>query len=256
PIPLKDFIEAYRENDRKAIRQITLAIEKGLRARVIHVEDPADDTFVNQLLDLHRNAQKIPRFPLVERQNDALFKSEWALTEWVNQLPEPRKNTLKKQVADYFRDLKTHRVADFGVARPDRVSLANALFLVLGFLPFLAGFVFHFLPLWGAVKIADKTVRKIEFHASVRIGAGVALGLVYYLLWLAVLLFAGGISWALGLLAAPFVGMFAVIWYDLWREFRAALAFNRLPENTRVALQNARQSILNACSKNRQGIPV
>jgi hypothetical protein len=134
------------------------------------------------------------------------------------------------------------------VAKPERASFFNSIMLVLGFLPGLISAIFHAPVYFIGKKVADKVVKKIEFHASVRIGVWVFGGLIYYLLWLIPLLIIG--NWWLvgGLFLMPLFGRIWVLVWDGFVEFRQGLKFNNLKKNVRQELKDDREKIMNLIS--------
>lgn len=248
PVYLKEFLPAYEENERKAIREITQRIQKDMRSRIIHVQDPEDDDLANKILDIYRNKQPFSALPVVERKDEKPLFSEWNIIEKLNEMEEDTKKDLRNNVNSYFQKLEKLNLRDIGVAKPERASFFNSIMLVLGFLPGLISAIFHAPVYFIGKKVADKVVKKIEFHASVRIGVWVFGGLIYYLLWLIPLLIIG--NWWLvgGLFLMPLLGRIWVLVWDGFCEFRQGLKFNNLKKNVRQELKEDREKIMNLIS--------
>jgi len=247
PIYLKEYIEAFKENDRKAVRQITQKIQKELRKRVIHVNNPDDDKMVNQILDIHRNTRVI-KLPTVDRMDEQSLLNEWNTVENINKLENAEKESLKETVNKYFEKLQNLNLKDKGVAKPNMSNFGNLLLLILGLIPFLIGALFHVLVLWFGTYLADKFAKKIEFHASIRVGGFVVGGLVYYLLWLIALLFIGN-WWLIGcLFLMPIFLRFALHYGDLFRSFSQSRRFNKLSKTDQDLLLKSRKTIIKLTS--------
>ncbi len=220
PILIKDHLEAYKENPRKAILQITRKIEAQLKERVIHIANPEDDVWINQLLLIQRNNIERTVWPGYS-EDDRLRQKEMALTQQLNSTTEQEKAMLKSAAANYFQKIEKKGYSDQGVAQPEHGSWMASLLLLIGFLPALAGAITNFIPFTVAKKIATTKVKKIEFFSSVRLGAYLGLYIVQYLFLLILSFLVGDLWMWLAVLATPFLGYFSVVYFDklgLWRE--------------------------------------
>ena len=240
PILIKDHLEAYKENPRKAILQITRKLDAQLKERVIHIADPADDIWVNQLLDIQRNNLESTLLPAFVDSDD-LRKKEMALTQQLNAKSAEEKATLKSSTTNYFQKIKKKGYSDQGIAQPQHGNLMTSLFLLIGFIPALLGSITNFIPFTLGKKIATDKVKQIEFFSSVRLGAYLGTYIIQYL-FLLILSFLVGKAWLwIAILATPFLGYFAVLYFDklgLWKEAR------KVSEEDRVELLAERDRIL------------
>lgn len=247
PFYLSEYKEAIEENDRKAVRLITERIKKEMRKLVIHIEDKEDDEFVNALLDINRNNLNIPIFPIVERRNNDLVKSEYNMVEHINGMEGEEKEALKNKTIDYINILKQNKLEDIGVKNPDKANLVNSIKLILGFIPYLIGYAFNSLPLIIARNFANKKVKKIEFNASVRVAVGMVLYFIYFLIWLISLLIIG--NWWLigGLFFLTFIlSRFSLIYFDFKNEYQQAKIYGRLSEEMKNQLNQLRKDLTQA----------
>lgn len=243
PILIKDHLEAYKENPRKAILQITRRVEAQLKERVIHIADPADDVWINQLLEIQRNNLESTLLPAVVNADD-LRQKEMALTQKLNAKSAEEKANLKSVATNYFQKIKEKGYTDQGVAQPQHGSLMVSLLLLIGLLPALVGAITNFIPFSLAKKIATDKVKKIEFFSSVRLGAYMGIYLIQYFVLLILSFLIGNVWMWIGLLAMPFIGYFAVLYFDklgLWREARKVRGEDReglLAERKRLMNDN------------------
>lgn len=224
PIYLKDYLEMYQENDRKAIKKLTGEIQRRLRKQVIHVEDSELEPMVNRLLDINRNSKYTPIFPLLSADRGPLQR-EIKLADQVNNMDEEDLALLQENLKAYDSLLEEHGVTDLGVAQSKRFNLSNTLFLIFGSLFALVGYLLHQPLLWGSKRLADKLVKKVEFHSSIRFGILLAFYVIYWLLWLTVTLIIGDFWWILFALSQPILGYFSIIYRErasLWMQARKA----------------------------------
>ncbi len=241
PILIKDYLEAYKENPRKAILQITRKLEAQLKERVIHIADPADDDWVNQILEIQRNNLESTLLPAFVDSDD-LRKKEMALTQQLNSKTTEEKAILKSAASNYFQKIKKKGYTDQGIAQPQHGNLMTSLFLLIGFIPALLGSITNFLPFTFGKKIATDKVKKIEFFSSVRLGAYLGIYIIQYL-FLLILSFLVGKTWLwIAVLATPFLGYFAVLYFDKFGLWKAA---RKVREEDRVALLTERSQLMN-----------
>jgi len=220
PILIKDYLDTYKENPRKAILQITREIERQLKARVIHIADPADDVWINQILEIQQNNLEDTLWPAYV-ESDELRKKQMELTERLNSKTDAEKAQLKTLVTNYFQKIKKKGYTDQAVAQPQHGSGNITTFLIVGILPALFGSITNFLPFFIAKKVAKAKAKKIEFYSSVRLGTYLGVYLIQYLFLLILGFLIGKIWLWVAVLASPFLGYFAVVYFDklgLWRE--------------------------------------
>ena len=220
PILIKDYLDAYKENPRKATLQITREIERQLKERVIHIADPADDGWINQILEIQQNNLEHTFWPAYA-ESDELRQQQMGLVQRLNEKSEAEKAELKTLATDYFQKIKKKGYIDQAVAQPQHIHWYQTLFFMVGSFPALFGSITNFLPFTIAKKLATAKAKKIEFFSSVRLGTYLGVYLIQYFILL-ILCFLAGKSWLwIAVLASPFLGYFAVIYFDklrLWRE--------------------------------------
>lgn len=239
PILIKDYLNAYRENPRKAILQITREIERQLKERVIHIADPADDSWINQILEIQQNNLESTVWPGYA-ETDTLRQQQMTLVQHLNEKTEAEKTALKNSITIYFQKIKKKGYLDQGIAQPQHGNLMNTLFLMIGFIPGLIGAVTNFIPFTIAKKLATAKVKKIEFFSSVRLGSYLGVYLIQYLILLILSFIVWKLWFLFAVLATPFLGYFAVIYFDklgLWQAAQKVKAADRtelLQERKRI----------------------
>ncbi len=247
PIYLRDYKTVYEENPRKAVKQITDRIEKEMRGLVIHIENEADDDWINRLLELQRNNFDFSAFPVLS-EDSSLWKAEFEAVEIMNAFSENQNKEVQALLDSYDGKLKTLKVTDKGVAESIKNNRFKYLLLDFGLIPFLIGYVLNIIPMYLAEMTAKSKVKKIEFYSSVRYGAGLVLYLIYWLILLIVCAiivgFTGNYWWFLLLLAVPVLGYFALIYRDVFQLWNARRKFRRLKKTDQKELKNLRKQIL------------
>ena len=248
PIRFQDYLDVYEKNSRRAIKLITDELSKRLKERIVHINKPEDDAFINQILDINRNERADPIFPI--KANDrSLLESELKIVHHLNNQSEEAKETQKEALARYIQQLKKYEIKDIALARPQYVNVKTTLFLIIGFLPFLFGKIINFVPFRIGRYIADTKVTAKGFYSSVLFGAGLFAYLFYALFWaiiVAIVDIPGLNAWAeLGLvLLMPLLSYFAIVYGELGEKWWEQLKFKRLAQKIRQEMRQSRRSFL------------
>jgi len=112
---------------------------------------------------------------------------EIKLSEFINSLYKESKSqyeSYSQKISEYFKELNKYKISDNSISRPVRSRFLNLLFLIFGF-PFkLLGYYGNYPPLMISRNIVKNKIRSNVFIASVKIGSGVLLYLIYFLILL------------------------------------------------------------------------
>lgn len=245
PIRVQDYAAVFKENQAKAVTALTTELRHRLAERIVHIADPADDEWVEPLLEIHRHGPSARLLPAFSTDPAPLFE-EKKLTDHLNHLPTERKESLKNLVGKYLGQLKAAATTDRGLMDHTSYSLGSATFLGLLWLPYIIGFALNFLPLYFGNLFAFKKTKNIEFRASVAIFVSMAIYMLYWFFCLTLALVVGK-WWLIGLVAAmPFLGYFALLYRDLdlrWKDCQRAAV---LDDETEAELMKMRESLIKA----------
>ncbi|MEL6923652.1 MAG: 1-acyl-sn-glycerol-3-phosphate acyltransferase, partial [Bacteroidota bacterium] len=224
PIRIQDYYSEYISDKAQALRQMTNRLTKDLKDRVIHIEDREDEVLAEQLLQLNRNNYPKRVFPIHVMDN-AQLEREYDTVTQLNELSRQpvEKKLLREDCADYFEQLEKHQLTDRAVAQPQHYSVWNTILLVLGFVPFLVGYVLNIWPSFVPQYIGRNLIGRREFYSSILVSVGLLSYLIYYVLLFIIALFVQHpILWAVVLLAPP-LGYFILLYRELferWNESR------------------------------------
>lgn len=239
-IPLADYLPAYEENPRKGIAELTKKISEGMQERIIHVMDDAREPLASLLMEIYRNNHFESLLPILPNNRQPLA-AELKIADEVNQMSQQNFES-KAGVAKEYQDLLSALgLKDAAVVQTHKSNWRNTLILIIGLVPFLIGYAFNALPLWLAKFVADKKVKKIEFHSSVRYGAGFILYLIYFII-LSIVLFSFGWKWWM-IFAIPFLGWFSLIWRDAFLDWNGARSFQSIPNTTKEEINGLRSAL-------------
>lgn len=241
PIAVKPYFEAAQTAPGAALNSLLSEIHARLCDLCLHVENPDDGALAEQLLELHRSDQPVPALPPISRSAQR-FLAEKAVLDRLNQSPEPEKNALRAQAADYFAALQQTGLRDFALRQPSLGSGSWLLFFALFFVPFAAGWLTS-LPIARLARwVAERKVKKREFFGSVMLGVGFLSGLIYYLGILVACLLTGDALWISAGLLLPLLGWFSLIYAETWARWLAARRANRAPNRAHLLRLRAQLS--------------
>ena len=246
PIMVEDYLNANKDNPRKAVKQMTDEITRQLREMVIHIESDADAPFVNRILDFRRNDRDKILLPVYTNSSNALDE-ELKIVNTINEASDSTKSALHKKVVSYDALLRKNKLLDVGLARPDYFSLLNTLILILGFPIFILGCLNNFMSLTLGKKIADGKVKKIEFHSSVRFGVMAISYIFLFLITFLILLIIGNWYWLGILFLMPVMGFLSLIYSDLFSRWNAGRKWKGAGKKERSELLNLRRELLDRC---------
>ncbi len=243
PIRVADFKETYREQPAAAINAVTQAIRERLVERVIHIQDPEDDAWVDFLLQMQLNTVK-EDLTWVFSDRRAVLERQLGLAKRLNDLPASEKGQLKALVTEYRADLDRVGITDKGLyafRTKKHRSLAGVL---PGYLLFLASLPFNLLPLLFSYLLSRRLVKAIEFRASVLFAVAAVSYIAYWFLCTAAFLWLGPTWLAAAALVFPLTGYYSVIYLDYWRDRKAARRVGKLSRPVRDARWDLREEIL------------
>ncbi len=243
PILLEDYLDAYKENPRKAVKKITDEITRQLKETVVHIADDADAPFTDHILTYKRNDRNKTLLPYKIRSNQPILE-ELHITKTINTMDTDDKEKLRQQVEHYQQLLDQNKLTDFGVAQPNYYSFGYNLFFLLG-LPFwLIGYVSYKIPFGIARSFADKKVKLPAFYGSVILGLSLVIFMIPTLILLLIALFT--LSWKLlvGVLLFYAMVYFSVHYKDFYLAQQESKAWKGLTEKEGAELLAARGAVM------------
>ncbi|MFK7932692.1 MAG: 1-acyl-sn-glycerol-3-phosphate acyltransferase [Saprospiraceae bacterium] len=247
PIPIKNYIADFEQNDRRAIKKLTQDIGKGMKPRVIHVNKPEDDQVADEVLDVFRNERHFSRSPLLSKDR-SLLESELKLVSQLNELAEEQNKQLKETSSEYNSLLKKYNLNDYIVKQNSRYNFLTIIGLIL-FLPiFIIGYLVNILPIKFAYNFVEKKIKDPLFYASVFFAVSM---LAYWVYWHAIAFVLAIVDipqldwWAelLLLFAIPASGLIALNYKEIFTNWRLAQRFRGLAKAEQEQLLAMREKI-------------
>ena len=240
PMRLSEYRKLYEEKPPRALREFTRELAERLSRKVIIIDRKEDEELIERLFVMHRTErQDGPLWP-VSLSDGSRFRMEKAIADAVNAMDEERKKQLSEKVDAYWEKLASSGLNDWSVYRKRSMHIGRWLFLILGFVPFALGYLFNYFILWAGHKLSMSKVKRVEFQASVAIGASMG----FYLLYLILLMAFGGVLWgwkgALGAFAVPLLGYFSLFYWEKKRSWLQWASAKTVPEE----LKRLRASVM------------
>jgi glycerol-3-phosphate O-acyltransferase/dihydroxyacetone phosphate acyltransferase len=244
PIYIKDYLEEYREDPRRAIRLLTEELERRMRKLIVHIDDNKDEPMADQLLDINRHNRRYPLLPFIERKDKNFLQRELRIADAINSMDLEEKELLKEQVQEYRKTLKKNGFQDIGLAQPEAGGVGKGLVLLLGGFLFVPAYLLNFLPAVIAKSLSFKMVKDIKFYLSIR---AVMSMFFYFFYWLFILIAALIVApwWVVGLVVAmPLLGYYAILYLDVFRLWSAARKVKTADAELVSRLQYERSELL------------
>jgi glycerol-3-phosphate O-acyltransferase / dihydroxyacetone phosphate acyltransferase len=258
PIPLSIYYEQYAQSQPKATTKLTADVEKAMKPLLVHIEKEELTDLLEKLFTLYRNTYPLPMLPIFFKSKRRLWAHQ-EIVENVEGMEAQQVEILRGKVDDYFKKLEAHNLNDLAIAQPNHASATNLMALILGFIPFVLGWLTHLLPTWYGLKVRNERVKYLEFKGPVMAAVGFGVYILQFLILLIIALIINKLSIVIFVLLLPFMSYFAFLYLDLRQKYTACKNLQLLKtgvsyENTEgvTFLQNERQSILKMVRENQK----
>lgn len=224
PIPLADFENSYKENQASANIMLRDRIHNDTMPLIMNFNSKPHYDGMEAVREICSNA-------LLEKKR--LKKNVWnqyvSDCEMVDRInfftkENPEEATaLGNKALSFLEKVKSEKLRAWLIDRKEEKAskiVLNTLFLIITLPFFAAGFIINVLPFFLSDFITRKAVKDIAFHGSVFYVAGLVLFPLFYLIEILIawLVFHAGWYVVLALIAAPFIGKFAFMWYIGFRK--------------------------------------
>jgi len=190
-IPIKDFVEIYKENPAKANTNFLQYLAPKMKGLITHINNPANDEAVKQIETLCKKDRLIELgLNYKDLNHDFIVLKE--LTEKVNAAEIEKPDLLsefKIKAKDYFDLLKKNKLKDWLIDPKHKNKINNAhLFLricllIVGLPLYIIAFIGNYIPYTITEKLARKVIKNKEFYSSFAIAFGMIFFLLNYILW-------------------------------------------------------------------------
>lgn len=222
PLRLADYLERYRQDERRAVTELTRDLEREMRKIVVQIDREEDEEWVNPLLDIWREGEE--RTGALER--------ELARVRHINSMSMEEKEQCREALRVYHR-----KISEAGLKKfyPEaRANPAAGIWYLAAAPVFALAWLLNAPPVFFTHWLIKRLVPSPIFFPSIRFTAGLFIYVGYFLVGCWVVGLLG--CWVIGVLGFGALPFFEGV--GRWREARKALA---LPEETRQGLIGHRE---------------
>ncbi|NET34664.1 MAG: hypothetical protein F6K19_21995 [Cyanothece sp. SIO1E1] len=242
PLQARSYLEGGKIGN-KSINQLTDDLTAALEERIVIIADPADEPLAEDLLRMQRPLLHLPTFPVINADFVPLQK-EKAITDEVNNATAETKASWKLATAAFFQRLEDFKVSELDVLGPKLAILPTILYLIVGCIPFLLGYLWNLLPLGLARYIANNRVKDITFYTPVKWAVGIGAYLVWWILWIVILLTLS-MFWAIPFLfVLTLFGYHAVYYEEAARRLMKSRTWEKLSDSVKKDLKSQANQLL------------
>ncbi|NRB52124.1 MAG: 1-acyl-sn-glycerol-3-phosphate acyltransferase [Saprospiraceae bacterium] len=242
PLSARSYLEEG-EIGSKSINQLTEDLTIALQERIVIIADPADEPLAEDLLRIQRPLLHLPTFPVINAAFEPLQK-EKAITDEVNNTKAEAKTSWKLATTAFLQRLEDFKVSEFDVLGPKLAIVPTLLYLILGFVPFLLGYLWNLLPLGLARYIADNKVKDISFYTPVKWAVGIGAYLLWWIIWIVIFL-TMSLFWAIPFLfVLTLFGYHAVYYEEAVKRLLESRTWERLSGKVKEDLKSQATQLL------------
>ncbi len=224
PIRVNEFLDEYKQNESAATLSLRQRILDEMQSVVLEIKSTGhyyDFETIREIYGKHYLKRQKQKYSVLN-----LFKSDQKLVKKLDALeaknPEATEN-LVEMVNDYVSKIKKLKIRSW-LLEKSYLNLAKIgfynLILILGLPVFLFGFIFNAIPFFAIDIVTRKKIKDIAFWSTFFLSLGIILFPIAYLIeFFAVSWLIPGIWLKLAFLVAlPFAGKAAFLWYILFRK--------------------------------------
>ncbi len=245
PIRIKEYMSVYAENKNRAVKQVTDRLKVEMEKTIIIIDKVEDEALTEHLFTLKRSELEDTIVPNFAKSNTQLVE-EMKMANLVNGIEEEEKNALKKKVDHYFAQLKLNNIDDAALVRSSSYTFGNTLVLLLGFIPFLLGYITNYLPLRFGHYYGQNNIKQLEFKAPTSIAVSIFSYIPYILLLAIVGSFWKGWLGLLFVMMIPVWGYFALLYMDLYKKWKKSRVVHQRSTSELDSLRKERHLVRQA----------
>ena len=237
PLFIADYLDAYGENPRKTVTQLTRDLEKAMRREVVQIDRAEDERWANPLLDIAREG---------EGQEGALDR-EFERIARINAMAPETREACAVALKRYEKRLSDTGLR-YGIHKPASAFYIKGLGYFLGTLPFGLAWLLHAPPLLFSHWLIKKMVPSPIFFPSIRFTSAMFIWLFYWIALSALsavaLAKADFIALLLLWFVMLFLGFYALPFFEGFSRWRDAFRMRRLKPELKQDLHQIRAELL------------
>ena len=224
PIKANEFLDEFKQNESAATLSLRQRILDEMQLVVLEIKSTQyynDFETIREIYGKHYLKRQKQKYSILN-----LFKSDQKLVKKLDALEEKKPEITEKlvnEVNEYVLKIRKLKIRSWLLEKSYRnlatIGLDN-LILIAGLPVFLFGFIFNAIPFFLIDTFTRKKIKDIAFWSTFFLVLGIILFPIFYLLeFFAVSWLIPGIWLKLAFIVAlPFAGKLAFLWYILFRK--------------------------------------
>tara|TARA_B100000809_G_scaffold266892_1_gene332622 strand:+ start:12863 stop:14197 length:1335 start_codon:yes stop_codon:yes gene_type:complete len=248
PIKVSDFKEGYLEHKKRTVTRLTEIIKNKLEELTISIEEEKHENIIQQLEILFRSSLIIKTEDgHIAPKDFELSKDIVSTVEYYSKNKPQLLEAFETKITNYLTNLKRLKIRDTQI-RNDNTSLKKPIqffYFILGFPIFLYGYIFNFIPFKLADILAKSIPVRPDFIGSMKLGLGMFIFLICYII--ESIVFANCINtlWALLFVLSLYpIGLFTVNYIKEYFKARGTLKY--------LFLKRRKSALINELKTTRQ----
>ena len=240
PIPIKKYADLHATDPTRATNLLTKDIADAIKPLLIHIDEPSRDKLYDDLMDLMDSQSPYPMWPVVV-PHDERFRRETLISGHLNNWDEDKTGEIRKKVEALKDKLPDSHGSMQILQYLHRPSWISFIYLIVGIVPAVLGFILNAMPFYIAKYIASKFRNEIEFYTPVRMASLLILALfgnIFLSIFAVVTSSWYLLAWSL---TAPVTGFMAVAYREHWIAVRS---YFQMRDLDRPAMGKMRQELL------------
>jgi 1-acyl-sn-glycerol-3-phosphate acyltransferase len=189
PIDIQAFMSTYAANEQRAVAQLTQNIQANLSPLVVHIQQPENDILAETHFLHTRHAELTPIFPVLNYSN----------------VPFQREKNIANQINNGEITASPAKVAP---------KSTPYLFKIVGWLPYIIGSAFTWLPFAFTTRFVARKVDEIEFKGPILFAISLGFCLLYIPILALIGAIFGGWKGIMCILGLVICGYISVIYND------------------------------------------
>jgi glycerol-3-phosphate O-acyltransferase/dihydroxyacetone phosphate acyltransferase len=196
PIKVKPYFNLYENDKNKAIDHLLNDLYNQMLPLVVHLTDQQKaHLFEDTILTERSNITK-SFFPVLE-EDTSRYDMEKDHADKINNLTAENLDKCSNQIKLLKTKAKHHGLKWVSLYK-NQLTTQRSLLLILGALPFIIGYISHFIPLFGGKLFTKIKVSQREFKASILFVITLMFILIWYIIIMASFFLLGIPLWWLG----------------------------------------------------------
>lgn len=241
PISTRAYFQAYKEDERRGLMEITRKIYHGLKPQMIHIDENERMELADDLMLFASNDMNYEIFPVAQYESPAYFNHLDRTAKNINLLTDAEWSEVSAWTKTYKEKLHIAGVKDLGLPASNKSRRWWILSTPLA----LAGWVFLGPVVWLSLTLQGRLNNKAEYISGFRMAGFLLFVPVFILIWM--MLFATSLGWWVisFVVILPLLSMAAIWWLDALKDWQNIRLWDSLPSEKRQELIKLREQLMN-----------